>query len=194
MVNECSDCRALIKTEVLTCVRVCLCVRTGRSRLKINILPVASDNDRAIFFGGWGRQSFWTGFRHKDKETNLDLWSVVWVGMIFVTFGSEIFQSTQDALKKERNIWRNTVPVSPTPKTKHASPVQAPAGLWENMYFWRSALCGKLRLTHHQQLHVPQVNIYMMKYKWLNIFVKQNVKRHLHFTDFMHFIALDSIV
>ena len=103
------DGRALIKTCAFACAY-------ARSLLKINSLPVASDNDRAIFFRGWRRQSFWTGFRLKDKETNLDLWFCrqsrndthhLWVRDISVN------------TRTHTHVWRNTLPVTPTQKKKN---------------------------------------------------------------------------
>lgn len=141
------------------CVCVFVCAYWEKSAIN-KYMPVASNNDRAIFFRGWRRQSFWTGFRHKDKETNLDLWSAVWVGMIFVTSGSEIFQSTLDTHCKKKQTYGEIECLSHLRQKTARKTGSDTSGLVRKIcFFWRSALCGKLRLTHHQQLHVLQVHI-----------------------------------
>lgn len=51
MVNECGDWRALMQTDVLTCVCVFVCAYWEKSAIN-KYMPVASNNDRAIFFRG----------------------------------------------------------------------------------------------------------------------------------------------
>lgn len=70
---------------------VCVDVRVLVSPLKINILPAAPDNDRAIFFGGCTRHRLWNEFRLKDKEDAFRLFGFVVLSGTFITSVSEIF-------------------------------------------------------------------------------------------------------
>lgn len=130
----------------------CLCVRRWKSLLKINILPVASDNDRAIFFRSWRRQSCWTGFRHKDKETNLDLClSGNDIHHLWVT---DISVNTDGQQKKKQTSGEKESACLSYEKKNARKTGSSTSGLVGKYAFLEVNSCGKLRLTHHQQLGV----------------------------------------
>lgn len=90
-------------TETPGCICLCVCEGGFVCLLKINILPAVSDNDGAIFFR---RQRFWTGFRLKDKETNLDLCLVAWMGnkVYLSPLGQRYFGKHRKILKGEESV------------------------------------------------------------------------------------------
>lgn len=148
---------------------------------------MASDNDRAIFFGGWRRQRFWTGFRHKDKR-------VKFRPLVDRLSGSDI-----------RQLWV----ISVNADTQTYGKIQRSSHLCQKKCrhdrFRHQWACGKICLfggrfcVESWGWHIinscVQVNIYMMKYKWRSVFVPKKKKEMwkdiytLHL-DFMHFIAL----
>lgn len=91
------------QTETPGCICLCVCKGGFVCLLKINILPAVSDNDGAIFFR---RQRFWTGFRLKDKETNLDLCLVAWMGnkVYLSPLGQRYFGKHRKILKGEESV------------------------------------------------------------------------------------------
>lgn len=110
--------------------------------------------------------------------------------MIFVTFWGQRYFSQHGHANTRRNNGNRTGRTNSREMKKKKillNKIKHTQDMWRHQrdggkICVRSAPCGKLRLTHHQQLCVLRGNIYTMKYKWLNIAVAPNVKRNLHFT------------